>query len=288
MTTKTDFFIVGAPKAGTTSLHDVLIQHPEIFLPELKEPNFFTADEIKQQNLYYNEKLVETPEEYQKLFSATQKKLKGEASVSYLFYPSTAKRIQNYNPEAKIIIILRHPVQRAISHYQMDHRLGLINSSLETVFRNKDKPEFKNYFQQYFLLGCYFNQVSRYFEAFPENQIKIYFFESLKSDFNLFITDVLNFLGATHSDFTFSESHSNPAFIFKYAFLQKLYQNPSIRKFFKLLLPSSILKKSGSALTKTQFTELSATFKQDLNTFYRTDIDNLEQLLEVSLEHWKK
>ena len=134
---KVNTFIVGAPKAGTTSLHYYLQQHPEVCMSAIKEPNFFTAANVS--DLYYDVDPILNEDDYHLIFSDLKKKVVGEASVSYLYYPLIADKIFEYNPKAKIIILLRNPVQRAFSHYLMDKRLGLCNVSLLEVIENPQK-----------------------------------------------------------------------------------------------------------------------------------------------------
>ena len=110
-----DVFIVGAAKAGTTALHTALDKHPLMFMSAVKEPNYFSAAELQLEETLNKSGLITTDAEYRKLFSgAAPQQLLGEASVSYLAYPSSAERIFAYNPDAKIIISLREPVSRAI------------------------------------------------------------------------------------------------------------------------------------------------------------------------------
>ena len=100
---RVDFFIVGAPKAGTTSLFYYLKNHPDIIMSSVKEPNYFTHQEISNQNLYYKKENfgISTLERYHALFPPqVDSKKFGEGSVSYLFYPETAKKIYDYNYEA--------------------------------------------------------------------------------------------------------------------------------------------------------------------------------------------
>ena len=81
---------------------------------------------------------IETSEKYHNLFSDKKdEEIFGESSVSYLYYPEVPKRIKEYNTEAKIIIMLRNPVDRAFSHYLMDSRLGLLSDKFEDVFNKK-------------------------------------------------------------------------------------------------------------------------------------------------------
>ena len=99
-----NLFIVGAPKSGTTFLYHYLKQHPDIYFPDFKEPHFFGSDLIRR-NGAYNLSL----DEYQNLFK-TDKKIIGEASTFYLFSKNASEEIYNFNPKAKIIIMLRNLV----------------------------------------------------------------------------------------------------------------------------------------------------------------------------------
>ena len=96
-----NLFIVGAPKSGTTFLYHYLKQHPDIYFPNFKEPHFFGSDLIRR-NGAYNLSL----DEYQDLFK-TDKKIIGEASTFYIFSKDASEEIYNFNPKAKIIIMLR-------------------------------------------------------------------------------------------------------------------------------------------------------------------------------------
>ena len=103
---KVDFFIVGAPKSGTTSLYHYLNQHSDINMSIVKEPNYFSAEELKRQDLYYKAKIISVIDEYNNLFERKKNnQLLGEASVSYLFYSDVAGKIKSYNPDAEIIIL---------------------------------------------------------------------------------------------------------------------------------------------------------------------------------------
>ena len=154
---KPNFFIVGAPKAGTTSLYAYLSMHPEVFMPStIKEPDYFSHKAILAQNLYYNTTHVTNLEEYLDLFSlANGEKAIGEASVSYLYYQEAARNLYDFNPEARIIIILREPVERAFSHYLMDARLGLIKATFDDIVFEKlsGQPYADMYYQQVVSFG---------------------------------------------------------------------------------------------------------------------------------------
>ncbi len=151
-----NFFIVGAPKAGTTSLYSYLDQHPQVYMSAIKEPHFFAA-EIREENLDpelrrgiardaralraflagpMREKrfggIVADWEDYLRLFAnANNESALGEASVCYLWSPTAPERIADRIPDAKILVMLRHPAERAFSQYL--HSLG--NGAIRWSFR---------------------------------------------------------------------------------------------------------------------------------------------------------
>jgi hypothetical protein len=116
------FVIVGAPKCGTTSLYRYLQQHPRVFMPENKEPRFFWDYPVASFEFgtkQFHPSVVTAPDEYLGLFrDAPAGAILGEASTDYLSCPGVAARLHAWNPEAKIIVMLRDPIDRAYSEYQ--------------------------------------------------------------------------------------------------------------------------------------------------------------------------
>src|ERR1700753_3266246 len=116
-----NFLIVGAAKSGTTSLFHYLKQHPDIFLPEFKEPHFFVSALVK--NKVYS--WIEEKQEYENLFAgASAYHKRGEASVTYLYYYKIAipNILSLLGRSTKIIVILRNPVERALSAYNYTYK----------------------------------------------------------------------------------------------------------------------------------------------------------------------
>ncbi|MBL7929817.1 MAG: sulfotransferase domain-containing protein [Bacteroidia bacterium] len=285
MKDKVDFFIVGAPKAGTTSLHNSLALHDEIFMPEIKEPNFFSSAELRSDNLYYNEIIISSLSDYEKLFAGAGEKIKGDASVSYLFYPSTASKIFNYNPEARIIILLRQPIERAVSHYQMDKRLGFVNAPMEAIFADEGNNA-PSYFQQYFQLGKYAKQVKRYMDLFPESQMKFFLFEEVKNDFRKVMKDTLLFLGIKNLDSIPVSENQNASFDFNLPLLSNLYRHARIRKRLKKAIPERFATSLMKTFSRKSKSDISDKLRIQLKEFYRDDILALSQLINKNLNHW--
>ena len=199
---KVDFFIVGAPKAGTTSLYHYLDAHPDIEMSSKKEPDFFSDADLQKQGMYYSEVRINNLSKYNALFKREDVQLRGEASVSYLYYPDVPSKIKEYNSESKIIIMLRNPIDRAFSHYLMDYRLGLVTDSFETIINNKSKHKNAHlHYQQYLSVSEYYSQIERYLDVFGKSKVHIIDYENFKNNTEEIIKEVFIFLGL-NSDFS--------------------------------------------------------------------------------------
>ena len=278
---KVNTFIVGAPKTGTTSLYYYLNQHTNVCMSSIKEPNFFSAKEVN--SLFYKSQIVDEINEYHKLFSQNKKQIIGEASVSYLFFDEVPNRIYKYNPKAKIIILLRNPIERALSHYLMDFRLGFCSENFEDIIAH---PEiFPQYYQQYLELGNYFLQLKRYINVFNENQLSIVFYDDLKSDSQKVMKHIFSFLEIEFQDLDYSIQNSflSPSNIF----VSELYKFNSLRKIVKSLFPEPFLSlvKSIFFSNNSKPTFSDSIIKQ-LNAYYKSDIVELEKLLNKDLSKW--
>lgn len=133
---KTNFFIAGAPKCGTTSVYYWLKQHSRIYFPDIKEPHYFADD------LHENKRIIKQENEYKCLYSkATHRhQILGDASVFYLYSRRAAVNIVNYNEEAKFLVLLRNPIEMAISlHAQYVYTGNELYNDFETAWRMKDK-----------------------------------------------------------------------------------------------------------------------------------------------------
>ncbi len=215
-----NFFIVGANKAGTTSLYYYCSQHPEIFMAKAKEPMFFTANTPprEQENinkadkfdLYYQ---YFTLQEYLGLFETATEPIRGESSTIYLSHPDAAVWIRKISPDSKIVAILRNPIERAISDFEFQTKVNqtekrtlsqAMNDSLnkridpshqDLVFGNLSKSP-----GRYVNLGLYSSQIKRYKQYFPEKQLFIADYEEYNTDTINFVKKIYSFLEV--SDFT--------------------------------------------------------------------------------------
>ena len=185
---KANLFVVGAMRAGTTSFMELLSQHPDIYVSPIKEPHFF-VDELPKEvyspsrkfsiKTYFKndfpKKLhighVQSHEQYEKLFSlAKDERYRAEASTCYLHEPNAAAKIKQYNPDAKIIIILRDPMERAYSQYAMNVGLGRENRTFEAVVKSELQLLQEGNLPWYGILNmsCYDASVVRYQQLFDD------------------------------------------------------------------------------------------------------------------------
>lgn len=175
-----NFLIVGASKAGTTSLYHYLRQHPDVFMSPVKEPMYY-CPEID------NADAVRTREAYERLFDGvTTERAIGEASPLYLNSPTAAARIAADLPDARIIVSLRNPAERAYSSYLGQLREGKERRGVDEAMQ----PE--SYFCQ---TSLYHPRLLRYFERFGRERIKVAIFEDLAADARAVLRGIHKFLG---------------------------------------------------------------------------------------------
>lgn len=284
---KVNFFIVGAAKAGTTTIYRHLEAHHRVCMCAIKEPNYFSGGNILADRLYYKEPVISDEAQYEALFKAgPEQDLIGEASVSYLYYPGTAAKIRLYNPEARILILLRNPAERAFSHYLMDQKLGLAPESFERVLEGGTLPELRSYFQQYVLYGLYYRQVKEYLETFGKEQVLVVLFEEVKHNLPDLLSRISTFLSLTPAVEPLPSQKYNEAGIPEGKWVSWLYRMKGIRKFLKDFLPVSIGDQLKKHFLKTPSEQLSVQSRKWLRNYYLDDIRKLEKLTGQNLSSW--
>lgn len=294
-----NFLIVGAAKSGTTSLYHYLKQHPEVYMSPVKEPRFITAQfmkfpltGIKSDKIEKN--IVKNFDEYKKLFeNVNSEKAIGEASNDNLyFYEEAIKCIKKYLGNVKIIIILRNPIDRAFSAYQMFLRSSREYLSFEDALRAEDGRKNKNlpFGWYYKSAGLYYRQVKAYLQNFTH--VKVYFYDDLKDEILGLIKDMYEFLGVDKS-FT-------PNISFKYniggvpknklikIILISYRLKTAIKKILKFFLgEEKTLQLIESLRTRgLKKQSMKPETREYLKNFYREDIMQLQDLIKKDLSHW--
>ncbi len=194
-----NFLIVGAAKAGTTSLYEYLRQHPDVYMPANKEPHYFVN--------HYGMDL----DSYLGLFGeGRDKAARGEASTGYLYSPESPEWIKQVLGPVRVIIMLRNPAERAFSLYNWMIMDGYEDATtFEEALRRepqraadeafvRNNPEFfPDYL--YFASGLYFEQVRRYYDTFGEEGVKVWLFEDVVNHPQRVSTETFEFLGVDPS-----------------------------------------------------------------------------------------
>ena len=209
-----DFIIIGAAKSGTTSLQEYLSQHPETYFPSRKEPNYFALANMKlprpgtvspevMQALLYGQSITDF-DHYKSIFDSADNDQKvGEASVRYLYFPEASQRIKESIPDVKLAVMLRDPVSRLYSHYCMNKQYQLEPLSLLDAIKAEPERIAKDWGWDwhYTGLGMYAKQLKRYYELFPEEQIKVLLYDDFVETPVETTQEICEFVGVS-SDFT--------------------------------------------------------------------------------------
>ena len=285
---KVDFFIVGAPKAGTTSLYHYLNEHSEIEMSSQKEPDFFSDQSLQKQKLYYDKNRIDTLEKYNSLFEKEDVILRGDSSVSYLFYEDVPHKIITYNPDAKIIIMLRNPIDRAFSHYLMDYSLGLISESFETIIQKQSKHKNANlFYQQYIQVSEYSKQIKRYLEVFSKDNIHFIDYEDFKNDTSDVVNSVFLFLVVNDDFQPYLKKKYNTYTAPKNSLIRYVYSFVAFRKMVANILSKNLTKTIRNLFftsgKKPNLPELTRNF---LKKHFESDVRELSELLNKDFTKW--
>ncbi|MEL6488382.1 MAG: sulfotransferase [Cyanobacteria bacterium J06634_6] len=292
-----NFLIFGVQKAGTTSIYSYLEQHPQVYTSPRKETNFFghVFDEPDPDAKLTRggRKRILTIEDYEALFDgATDEIAIGEASPDYLFHHKQAvPGIQKYVPDAKLIAVLRNPVERAYSDYLMHIRQVVGNrkplaEQLETSAQSSHT----------LLKGRYYEGLKHFLDTFGSEQIKVFLYDDLRKDSAKLMQEMYSFIGVD-ADFEVDTGRK-----------QQTAQIPKNQSVNKLLQTKNPLRTAAGALLRRVLPEekrqalrsrliaanstgkeglpLSDEDRQRLQDYYRDDVRQLQDLIERDLSIW--
>lgn len=272
------FIVLGGHKCGTSSLHNYLAQHPEIYMPRIKGTDFFNREGSSE--------TITSIERYQAFYQEmTNEKIAGEVSSVYLYSKGACDAIKKYLPEAKLIAVLRNPVERAFSHF---------NQLPETKKRDRN---FSEIFDEKKVLrnGFYSTPLNMYFDSFGRDRIKILLFDSLRNDKKCFFYSIFQWVGV------------NPNFMPDTSIVTRQggeIKNQAVKNIFNgnnilhstagfLLRPFTTPDQRRDLYKKTknmfmQKNELPEQLRKQLIDFYREDILQLQDILDMDISHWLK
>jgi len=290
-----NLFIVGAAKSGTTSLHNYLHQHPDVFMCNPKEPHYLINQEIGINRIPVG---ITNFFEYADLFlEGEDKKYRGESSVMYLMYPEIVipKIKDQFGEDSKIIIMIRNPVERAYSGYQHVKRYNVKENYPD--FRSAWDISEKRYFaneamtpaSRYKELGLYYKQVKSYLEELKSVHIIIY--DDYQKDFQLEMNKVFGFLEIEKMEVNAEKRHMVGGWQWEDEKMKKLIIKKNLFKtFLKIIIPFRSLRKKIRQQIQNKKTvkaeKISSEDKKMLQEFYREDIKRLSELVNRNLNFW--
>lgn len=296
-----NFLIIGTAKAGTTSLYSYLRQHPDVYMPEVKEPRFFAyAEDPPAMNGPGDARTdgaleaAYTLEAYRQLFEgATDERAVGEASPNYLYSTTAPRLIREHLPDARLIAVLRNPVERAYSHF-----LHLVRSGreplrdFEAALDAEDERIAKGWewSWHYTRMGFYHEQLTRYLEHFDRKQITIRLFEDFKADPVAFTQELFRILGVDNTFVPDTSLRYEKTGVPRSSRFQQFLHNPDnvLRRLSRYVLSKPVRKRLLTMMKNVNLTKppLSPAARARLVDTYRDDVLRLQELVGRDLSAW--
>lgn len=290
-----DFLIVGAAKSGTTSLHNYLSEHPDVILPEKQKETLFwhiISNPNKSQTKYLRN-YIDNLEDYLNLFkNAKEGQICGEVTPSYLYYHDfVISNLKNLHPNwknLKIVIILREPVSKVISHYHfVTNSVGIKDKSLKHALKLEKRrlQENKCLLDLFYIDSTkYYAQVKAYKDNFPN--LKILLFEDLVKDSSQIMNELCSFL-EIDENFEFENlgkkyNASTKRTLPKNQVLKIIYRIYQILPFKTAIRSFMPVKKIQNKLYKEE--KIDNRTKKQLKEIFREDVLALQELTGIDLK----
>lgn len=289
-----NFLIIGAPRCATTSLYHYLRLHPEIFMSSVKEPRYFIYTDYPTK-LMPKIQVITSLEDYKKLFIDVQNEhMIGEATATYIGRADVPQRIQSLIPDCKLIIMLRKPTERTISHYRLRMNEGKEARSLEKVIADErqlfpiiDAP--LNTYATTF--SFYHAHLTRFLEIFPKEQIHIELVEDFQADTKATLNRIYHFLGVSPDFFSETSQIYNRHHRSRSQNLSHLLNQDNILKqFAQNILPPKLKVFIRNSIHRLNTRNIEIVIREEtiheLHKIFREDTLKLQELLERDLSHW--
>jgi hypothetical protein len=298
-----NFLIIGAAKAGTNALYHYLRQHPQVYMSPWKEPKFFAFESeadlgfraANGRDAPVNASVILDQAEYEELFDdASDELARGEASTHYLYVEKSPARIKALIPDARLIAVLRNPVDRAFSSYQ-----HLVRDDLEPLdfgaaldAEPQRIAEHYAYLYRYTDLGFYSEQLDRYEKSFPESQLCVLLYDDLRSDPEGTCRRIFSFLGVDEHFVPDMSGEYNRSGVPKNRVMHRVL-NPSAPMKRRLwnVTPRFARERLLDAQTKMvnrnlQRQTMPEPERDRLRDVFREEVGRLETRLGRDLSHW--
>ncbi|QBQ54388.1 sulfotransferase family protein [Nitrosococcus wardiae] len=286
-----NFFVVGAQKSGTTSLHHYLHEHPEIYLPFQKESKFFVHERLFNKGVGYYEK------EY---FSDWNQELAvGEIDPEYMYIEQALERIiEHFDPSnLKFIFIFRNPVERAFSHYLMTYRRGLEPLTFEEAISVEasriSQGIMPNIHYSYISRGFYLRQVEKFLMHIDKSQMLFLLTEDLRESTLDCLKTTFNFLGVSQNFLpqNINEEFHKATIPRSMTLLHRIQGNGLEKKIIRLCIPKKLRHKLRKKLLEVNQTNqhkmsLSNQMYQQISEIFLEENNQLSRFINRDLSHW--
>lgn len=295
------FIIIGAAKSGTSAIYSFLRQHPQIYMSPKKEPYYFalqgeTVEFKAPGDKGINHRAVTTLDEYEALFAERTDELQsGEASTLYLYSKQAAGRIKAQRPDAKLIAVLRNPVERAFSSYLHTLRDGWETSATfaEALAAEPERIAANwSHIWHYQQAGFYADQIERYLELFPREQLLILLYDDLKASPSELLQTIYQFLDVDPSFEVDTSRRYNVSGKARFAGLQRWIVEPNrLKTMTKSFVPTEVRlgirqKLLDLNVTSAKPASLLPSDRERLHAIFHDDILRLQKLINRDLTHW--
>ena len=295
--TMPNFLIIGAAKAGTTSLYRYLRQHPQVCMSEVKEARFFAFHHEEERfrgprSDWLSKGSVTSLEAYRALFKPRPGQVAiGEASPLYLYSARACALMRQLVPSVKIIAVLRQPADRAFSHF-LDNRRSLVEpiSSFEKALDAESQRMSERWGAPWYYRdrGYYHRQLGIYFDAFPRDQIGVWLQDDLRADTSRVSREIQAFLGIELVETDAIRRHNVSQTPRGLGLGRLLSRGSAARRLGKRLVPGRFRSPLRGLADRTAYTRpvLQRSLRRELTEGYRTDIEALQSLINRDLSHW--
>ena len=293
-TPQPNFFIIGAMKAGTTLLWDVLNQHPQVYMSKRKEPHHFSYLAAGSRPLILegaNPPITDTAD-YAALFhEAGAARAVGEASTSYLHTPGVAKLLHGAYPDAKLICVLRNPVERAYSHYLFLVRQGVetLPTFAEAIAAEETRAAQGLSYGRYTGIGRYHAHLQPYLTYFAPARVHICLFEDLiRPPGQSYYPIIFNFLEIDPTIQVDTTILRNPSGLPKHKWVEALFsRNNPLRRAIEPWLPRRLYRLA-TAVRDRNLTKppMPPEIRRHLQELVRSDILALQEVIGRDLSGW--
>lgn len=276
-----NLFLIGAAKAGTTSLYGHLADHPEIYMSAVKEPHYFAGVTTDPDARAFFP-VVETRRAYLRLFAkARHERWVGEASTSYLWDPEAPRRIQAHSSAASILVLLRDPVERAFSHYLDDVREGRQRLSFEDAVEHELEhgPPTRWGELAYVDPGHYVPQVIRWREVVGDRLLPL-IYEEFFADRQSALNELFDCLGVGRQSSALKSHRQNAFSVPRHPFAAAALSSARARAVARSLLTANARARARRRLIKVgPKPDIEPKLRAHLNELYTAGVRDLEDLL---------